>query len=240
MTLRFFSFSRAFAALAALLVSSTAANADVILDDFTNPTPGAQFVIASVNASPYTITTNLGGGTVRTATFTVTSPTPAGPFSLLGVVGGGTVDMFLDSTSSGNAVISHAFGAAIDFSGIGGSTGAVRLSTQSSASFGNPNVAYSLSVLTATGTLSTTGSFANSAGFIDQDVAFTSLTGTGDLSQVTGISLTVNGQTADDFRLTQIGLTTPTVQQVPAPPAVFLALAALPVFGLRRYFSRKA
>ena len=230
--------TRTFAALAAVLMVSAFARADVILEDFTNPTPGAQFVIANTNNSPYTITTDLGGGTIRTANFTVTSPTPAGPFSLLGVVGGGSVDMFFDSTSSGNAVINHAFGAPIDIQGIGGSTGAIRLTTQSFATVGNPDVAYTLQVLTSTGTLSASGSFVNSAGFVDQDVAFTSLTGTGDLSQVTGLNLTVTGNTADDFRLDKIAVTEP--QQVPAPAGVFLALAALPVLGLRRYFARKA
>jgi len=229
--------TRTFAALAATLLVSAFARADVILDDFTNPMPGSQFVIANTNNNPYTITTDLGGGTMRTATFTVTSPSPAGPFSLLGVVGGGSVDMFFDSTSSGNAVITHTFGAPLDIQGIGGSTGAIRLTTQSFATVGNPEVGYTLQVQTATGTLSSTGSFANSASFIDQDVAFTSLTGTGDLSQVTGLTLTVNGGTADDFRLQKIAVTEP--QQVPAPAGVFLALAALPVFGLRRYL-RKA
>ena len=233
--------TRRYLALAILLVAPIAARADVILDDFTNPGSGTQFVIASQNSNPYALDpVNLGGGTIRNAVFTVTSPNPAGPFSLLGVVGGGSADMFFDSTSSGNGVISYTFGAPIDFSGIGGAAGAVRLTTQSQATIGNPNVAYSLSVQTASGTFSGSGSFANSAGFIDQDVLFSSLTGSGDLSQVTGLSLTVTGQTADDFRLDKISLTEPTVQQVPAPPAVFLALAALPVLGLRRYLGRKA
>ena len=230
--------TRTLAAIAALLFVSACARADVILDDFTNPTPGSQFVIANTNSNPYTITTDLGGGTIRTATFTVTSPSPAGPFSLLGVVGGGSVDMFLDSTSSGNAVITHTFGAPLDIAGIGGSTGAIRLTTQSFATVGNPDVAYTLSIATATGTLTASGSFANSAGFVDQDVAFTSLAGTGDLTQVTGLTLTVSGNTADDFRLDKIAVTEP--QQVPAPAGVFLALAALPVIGLRRYFAKKA
>ena len=230
--------TRTLAAVVALLVVSAFARADVILDDFTNPTPGAQFIIANTNSNPYTITTNLGGGTIRTATFTVTSPTPAGPFSLLGVVGGGTVDMFLDSTSSGNAVITHTFGTSLDIAGIGGSSGAIRLTAQSSATVGNPDVAYTLQVLTATGTLTKTGSFVNSAGFVDQDVAFTSLTGTGDLTKVTGLTLTITGNTADDFRLDKIAVTEP--QQVPAPAGVFLALAALPMLGLRRYLVKKA
>ncbi len=231
--------TRTLAAIAALLILSAFARADVILDDFSQPTPGVQFVIANTNSNPYTLPpTNLGGGTIRTATFTVTSPSPAGPFSLLGVVGGGTVDMFLDSTSSGNAVIGYTFGTPLDIAGIGGSTGAIRLSAQSFATVGNPNVAYTLDILTATGTLSATGSFANSAGFVDQDVAFTGLTGTGDLTKVTGLTLTVTGNTADDFRLDKIAVTEP--QQVPAPAGVFLALAALPALGLRRYFARKA
>jgi len=233
MTHRFLALS-----LTILLFASTAARADVILDDFTNPAGGTQFVIASQNTNPYTIVTPLAGGTVRTATFTVTSPTPAGPFSLLGVVGGGTADMFFDSTSSGNGVFSYVFGSAIDFSAISGAAGAVILTTQSQATIGNPNVGFTLSLLTGSGTLTTTGSFLNSAGFIDQDVLLGSFAGSGDLSQVTGLSLTVTGQTADDFRLDKIALTEPTV--IPAPPALLLALAALPAFGLRRFFGRAA
>ena len=232
---------RSFAlAACAVLGLGASARADIILDDFSNPSTGAQFVIANSNNNPYTLTTNLSGGTVRTATFTVTSPTPAGPFSLLGIVGGGTVDMFFDSTSSGNAVIAYALGTPLDFSALSGSTGAIRLTTQSAASLGNPNVAYTLNLLTATGTLTGSGSFLNSAGFIDQNIALSSLTGSGNLSQVTGLTLTINAQTADDFRLDKIALSEPVVVQTPAPPAALLALAALPVFGLRRYFAKKA
>ena len=232
--------TRRYLALAMLLAAPIAARADVILDDFGTPGTGTQFVIASQNSNPYALDpVNLGGGTIRNAVFTVTSPNPAGPFSLLGVVGGGSADMFFDSTSSGNGVISYTFGAPIDFSGIGGAAGAVRFTTQSQATIGNPNVGFTLNLQTATGNRTTTGSFVNSAGFVDQDVLFSSLGGIGDLSQVTGLSLTVTGQTADDFRLDKIALTEPVVQQVPAPPAVFLALAALPVLGLRRYMGRK-
>ena len=237
MSLRVRSFALAACAVFGLGAS---ARADIILDDFSNPSTGAQFVIANSNNNPYTLTTNLSGGTVRTATFTVTSPTPAGPFSLLGIVGGGTVDMFFDATSSGNAVISYTFGTPLDFSTLSGSTGSVRLTTQSAASFGNPNVAYTLNLLTATGTLTGSGSFLNSAGFIDQNIALSSLTGSGNPSQVTGLTLTINAQTADDFRLDKIALSQPVVVQTPAPPAALLALAALPVFGLRRYFAKKA
>jgi len=235
MSLRVRSF--ALAACAALGLGASA-RADFILDDFSNPSTGAQFVIANSNSNPFPVTTNLAGGTVRSAVFTVTSPTPAGPFSLLGVIGGGTVDMFFDSTSSGNAVISYTFGTPLDFSTLSGSTGSVRLTTQSAASLGNPNVGFTLSLLSGVNALSTTGSFLNSAGFIDQDVTFSSLAGTGNLSQVTGLTLTINAQTADDFRLDKIALSETTV--VPAPPAALLALAALPVFGLRRYFAKKA
>ncbi len=222
-----------FAALAVLLAAS-AARADIILDDFSDPrTP---FTITNPNPNPFTTgPTDIGGGTVRNATFTVTSPTP-GTDSLVGGVGGGTVDIFFNSSSSGNGVIGYTFGTPLDFSAVGGSAGAVRLTTQSQPTSGNPEVAFLLSVQTATGTLSKTGSFANSSGFVDQEVALSSLTGTGDLSRVTGLSLTVNDQIADDFRLDKIALTQP--QQVPAPPAAFLALAALPVLGLRRYLRR--
>ena len=237
MSLRVRSFALAACAVFGLAAS---ARADIILDDFSNPSTGAQFVIASQNNNPYTVTSNLAGGTVRTATFTVTSPNPAGPFSLLGVIGGGTVDMFFDSTSSGNAVITYALGTPLDFSALSGSTGAIRLTTQSAASLGNPNVAYTLSLLTSTGTLTGSGSFLNSAGFIDQDIAFSSLAGAGSLSNVTGLTLTINAQTADDFRLDKVALSEPDVVQTPAPPAALLALVALPVFGLRRYLARKA
>ena len=225
-------------ALAVLVAGSTASRADVILDDFSNPHPAAQFLIGSQNANPYTLTTDLGGGTIRTATFGVTSPNPPGPFSLLGVVGGGSLDLFLDSTSSGYAVIKYALGTPLDLRGIGGSSGAIRLTSQSAATVGNPDVPFTLSLFTPTGTLTETGSFVNSAGFVDQDIAFSGFSGSGDISHVTGVSLGVTGHTADDFRLDKIALTQP--QQVPAPPAAFLLLAALPALCLRSYFGRKA
>lgn len=237
MLLRVRSFALAACAVFGL---GSSARADIILDDFSNPSTGVQFVIANQNNNPFPVTTPLAGGTVRSAVFTVTSPNPAGPFSLLGVIGGGTVDMFFDSTSSGNAVISYTFGTPLDFSTLSGSTGSVRLTTQSAASLGNPNVGYTLSLLSGANSLTTTGNFKNSAGFIDQDIAFSSLAGAGNLSNVTGLKLTINAQTADDFRLDKIALSEPTVVQTPAPPAALLALVALPVFGLRRYFAKKA
>ena len=236
--------TRTLAALAVLLIGSAFAQADVILDDFTNPTPGAQFVIANSNGNPYSITTVLPGGPpspFRSAVFTVTSPTPAGPFSLLGVIGGGSLDMFLDSTSSGKAVLTYVFSAPMDFTTISGPAGAIRLTTQSQATIGNPDVAFTLSLQTQSGIpFSTSGSFANSSGFIDQDVPLSGFTGDprGDLTKVTGLTLTVTGQTADDFRLDKIALTEP--HQTPAPAGVLLAFAALPVLGLRRYLGRKA
>lgn len=222
-------------AVCASLGLGASARAEIILDDFSNPNPAAQFIIGTSNNNPYYLATNLAGGTVRTAMFTVTNPTPAGPFSLLGIVGGGTVDMFFDSISSGNAIIGYRFGTLLDFNSLSGSNGAVRLTTQSAASLGNPNVGYTLTLLTEYGTLTSSGSFLNSVGFVDQDVAFSSLAGTGNLSEVTGLVLTINAQTADDFRLDKI-----TVVQTPAPPAALLALVALPVFGLRRYLAKKA
>ena len=230
MTLRSLFPVRLVAAFAVFVAGTTAARADIILDDFSGP------VSSVILGSPMpALQANIPLGT-RDTTFTVTSPNPAGTFSLLGVVGGGSVSMFLDSISSGNAVLQYAFTAPLDLQTIGGATGALRLSAQSSATVGNPDVAYTLQLLTASGTLSSSGSFTNSAGFVDRDVAFSSLTGSGDLSKVTGLTLTVTGQTADDFRLSKIAVT----QQVPAPAGLVLALAALPILGLRRRFARKA
>jgi hypothetical protein len=67
---------------------------------------------------------------------------------------------------------------------------------------------------------------------------YAGFTGTGDLSQVTQVQVTFNdgqnSRVASDYIIDEIKTTT-----VPAPPALFLIAAAVPVMGIRRWMVKR-
>jgi hypothetical protein len=94
-----------------------------------------------------------------------------------------------------------------------------------------------INLITGAGTLSYTGFAADSNTPFTFSANIGDFTGSGDLSNVTGLDVIVNGSTgsrqAADFVLDEISVST-----VPAPPAVVLGLMALPVVGLYRRLRR--
>lgn len=223
--------------LAAALVFglSGTSRADITIDDFSAPNPGIEYLINFSDPNPSVFTTpNISPGISRTVTLTVTSPTPPNINSMSGEIGGvnGIFSMSLNNSSSGNAVINYTFSSPIDFVPTG-QMGSLRYLSSADAGFG-PNVPLNFVLTTASGDLSF-NTFMNLTGtFTPSDVPLSSFTGTGDLTQVTGMSVTILGGQAADVALTMISITTPDVDPIPAPPAALLALLALPALGFRR------
>lgn len=223
---------RIVAAVAFLTAVTAPTRADIVLDDFSQPTPT---VVTNVppQANPTTVVTDLGGGVTRSITYTVnalgSSPTLQGQVSAGGQL---VVDIGFDAGAT--VAIQYSLGS-MNFVPTG-ATGAITLTGQSQLSLGdNLPTTYTLSIATATGTL--TGGGALSPTLTSSPISLASLSGTGDLTQVNGLTLTLNAGRAADFAIDSLGITTPDAPPpnvVPAPPAALLALAVLPVLALRR------
>jgi len=219
------------ATVAALVGAAGSARADIQIDDFSNPDPSKLYFISFATANPFHSSDALANGLTRDVTVTVTAPTPSLPTSANGTLGGGQFSMFTDSLSTANSVISYSgFGSAGlgDFSG-GGSVGLNFTSLDSGGNISNTPIA--IDIQTASGTLSYKGTVDNAGQF---SASLGSFTGSGDLTQVTGLKFTINGDPSlkgADFSVNSV--TTPT-KAVPAPPAAILGLVAFPLLGLWR------
>ncbi len=217
-------------ATAATLGAPAAARADFVLDTFANPSPGQEYLVARDNASPYTSsTTTVSAGVSRSIQVTVVSPNPPNFNSVSGIIGNGAFTM--DSANDGavTAQISYALsGSAGNLAGAGALELAFKnVNPGNDGTVGPP---ITIDIVTATGTLTTTTTIPGSTIPYSQSFAFGSFTGTGDLSQVNTIRITINGgaspQTAVDFAMDEIRVRT----AVPAPPA--LVLAGIGLVGL--------
>lgn len=214
---------------------SGTSRADITIDDFGAPNPGITYLINFSDPNPSVfVTPNIGPGINRTVTLTVTTPNPPVVNSMGGEIGGpaGIFSMSLNNSSSGNAVINYSFSSAINFVPTG-TPGSLRYLSTADAGFGT-NVPLNFVITTASGDLSF-NTFMNLTGtFTPTDVPLANFTGTGDLTQVTGMSVTILGGQAADVALDMLTVTTPQVDPIPAPPAALLALLALPALGFRR------
>jgi hypothetical protein len=232
---------RATLAVAAAVAGATAARADIVLDDFTDPSTAvirSRTGLPSDNTSD--VVTNLPGGTTRTVSFAL-----AGPGTFSGQVGAGVLGVDLGFSSAATVGINYAFGSATNFVpnvAAGGTPGAIVITGSSQTDLDFKPTAFTLNLTTESGTFTATGTLNSSSATTSIDLA--GLSGVGDLTQVTGLSLTVNAGRAADFIIDSIALTTPDAppptNAVPAPPAALLALAAIPALGLRRAVRRKA
>jgi hypothetical protein len=230
---------------AAVLVAGGTAKADIVIDQFSAPTPAVDYLISGLNTNPYVVTTNgIAPGINRTITLTVAPP--VGALSMSGHIGGSYnfFSMSLDNASSGSAVIAYSFATPMNFIpnvALGGAVGALQYLSSADTGFA-ASTPLLFTITTATGTLSFNTTMNVSSAFTPTNVPLSSFTGTGDLTQVTGMSITIQGGQASDVALDAIGITTPPAptNEVPAPPAAVLALLALPALGLRRRMARKA
>lgn len=231
---------------AAVIGTSSAAKADILIDDFSAPNPGISYLISNSNPNGSVfVTNNVQPGINRTVTLTVTSTVVAN--SMGGDIGvtplGSLFSMSLNNSSSGNAVINYSFSSPMNFIpnvASGGAIGALQYLSTADAGFGS-NVPLDFTITTTTGTLSYSTTMNLTATFTPTNVNLASFTGTGDLTQVTGMSITITGGQAADVALDAINITTPPgtpTEPVPAPPAALLALLALPALGLRNRWKK--
>lgn len=231
---------RAVVAVALLAGAVAPAKADFVLDDFSSPNPGTLYT------GPGTLgPTALGSGWSRTATVTLS----AGPSSgVTGVIGtdprtpslGTVFELSTTAASTAYARLDYTVGSPVDWS----VTGANVTGLTTAFTFADLSVPYSVvltdsanNTLTYTGTITGAGTYSAPIG---------SFTGTGNLAAITGVSIYLNqnvvtgaSTTSADFVIDDLTVNN-TPSPVPAPPAALLALAALPVLGLRRAFRAKA
>ena len=226
----------------AVALTGTSARADILIDDFSLPNPATMFAIGP-GPNPTTVTTSLGGGLSRTITLNVTAPTPVSGNRLVGDIGEGTFSANFASNASGTIQIAYNYASAVNFIpnvSAGGAMGDLTFTGAADPGFG-PNTPLTLTIATATGDLTYTGTLPTSPTPSTTSLSLGSLSGSGDLSQVTGVTLDITANTAADLMLDSLGVTTPEAPPaVPAPPAVLLALATVPALGLLRAARRKA
>ena len=242
--LRSLSLRRAVVAVAALALSVATAKADIIIDDFSSPAPATAYAIAP-DPSPLVIVNNIGGGLTRTVTLTVTNPAVPGTNALTGSVGGGLFTASFNVFSSGTAQIAYSYAAPANFIPnvpAGGVVGNLVFAGAGDSGFA-ANIPLTITIATSTGNLTFNGTLPLTPAISTVSVGLAGFTGTGDLASVTGVTVDLTGGQAADLIFDSIGVTTPDAPPtngVPAPAGVLLALAALPVLGLRRAFRKKA
>jgi hypothetical protein len=229
-------------AVAVGLVAAGPARADIVIDTFTDPSVTV-YQIAQFNSSPYsTGGIALSNGLTRNLTVTVASPAVPDFNAASGTIGAGSFSMDVNN----NTV---AF-ASIDYSGFGAGTNDFSAGTSIRLDFINlnpgntatgvaPDLPMTVTISTGSGTLTQTINVAGSGAPFSVDLPFAGFSGTGDLSSIGGLNITLNaadGRIASDFVLDNVVVPT---NAVPAPPALALLLAAAPVLVLRRRMAKK-
>jgi len=227
---------RAMLAAAVIFGAATAARADIIIDDFNSPAIAVDYQIGPQPNGLVISTNNVQPGINRSITLNVTSPTPPLDGSMSGRVGGlvGVFTMSLDAFSSGNSTINYSFTNPVNFVPTG-TSGSLQYQSFADAGQGT-SVPLDFVIMTTTGNLTYNTTMNISSNFVATDVMLSNFTGSGDLTQVTGLSIMITGGQAADVALDSLGVTTPEPpppDTVPAPPAALLALLALPALRLR-------
>lgn len=222
----------------AVALSGASARADILIDDFGLPNPGTSYAIGG-GPNPTVVNTALGGGLNRTITLTVTTPNPVTSNRLVGDIGEGSFSANFASNASGTVQIAYNYSSAVNFIPnvpAGGAIGDLSFTGNGDSGFAS-SIPLTLTVATATGNLTYNGTLPLSQTPSTTTVPLSGLTGTGDLAQVTGVTINMTAGAAADLVFDSLGVTTPAAPPppaVPAPPALVLALAAVPALGLLR------
>lgn len=230
------------AAVLATLAAPSAARADYVLDSFTNPSPGTIYQIALLNSNPYTAPSTAVSATVtRDVTVTVIAPLPPNFNGVSGTIGGGAFSMDTDNATDARSDLTYTLtGASRNLTGATGLDLAfINVNPGNTSTGVATTMPVKIDLVTATGTLSLTTTVAGTAVPLAKTFNFASFTGTGNLSQVNSIKISLNGpagNVAADFALDEIRVRAP----VPAPPAVLLAGMGLVVLAGRSRLRRKA
>ena len=220
------------------------------VDTFDSPTPATYYQILGdprggpQTPSPYTLSTPLGGGVTRDVTVTVVSPTPPGPNSVSGDIGGGIFSMDTNNNSVVTADIKYTLtGSAGNLTGVT----AVELDFNNfDAGTGASSTPVTVSITTTSGTQTVTKLVTESKTAFTESFAIPSLAG-----DVQSIKITLNSnspfdpraslQTAVDFSLDTVRVKGSTnIPGVPAPPALLLAgFGVLALVGRARFTRAK-
>jgi hypothetical protein len=218
------------------------AKADFVLDDFSNPLPASTYSITSAANNPYTSPGVDLGGVTRTAVVTAISGLGGPSSSASGFIGQGFFELSTTAAVTATAQVTYSYAAPQDYTALG-----VTGMTFSFA-FSDLNVPFSVVLTDSTGGASTfTTTAATGPG--SYEALLSNFTGTANLASITGVDVFLNqntitgaNSTSADFLLDEITVqnTPPVVPAVPAPPAIILALAAVPVLGARRFFRKSA
>jgi len=233
---------RNLAVAVAAAAAAGSASADFVIDTFAAPNPGVNYQITAFNSNPWDRTDAIAGGLSRATHVEVTSPIPPQFNAVGGTLGGGSF-----SVDSNNATTAFA---TLTYNGFTSTTGNFSGTNGIQIAFINLNpgnvpsgpvaadMPVTFAIATVSGTLTYTAHVTGYGLPFTVNANYNQFSGTGDLSHVTSVKISLNtgsdSRVASDYILDEIKTTT-----VPAPPAVFLAAAALPVFGVRRWFAKR-
>jgi hypothetical protein len=227
-------------AVAAAIALGGSAKADIIIDNFSAPNPAGYYQISLLNGNPFNRTDAIGGGVSRSLRVSVVSPIPAANNAVSGYIGAGTFSMDTDNATVANSRLVYTGLPANWTMESGIRMSFINLNPGNVPGGGvAPTMPVSIAIATVGGTLTYTANVAGSGLPFSVFAPMSSFSGTGNLANVTSVTVTLNNTSgarqAVDFVLDEIRTTT-----VPAPPAVFLVAAAVPVLALRRRMAKKA
>ena len=237
--LRSLSLRRAIVAVAVLALSVATAKADIIIDDFSSPNPAVGYSLASPVGTTFS---RVDGN--RTLTVTQTQNDFGLTGSTSGLIGttllGGRYVLNTSTGTTAHSNLLYSYGTALNLSSNG---------TILKFSFTSTDLNVPFSVILGDGTNTST-----QVGLVTLPTNLTfNLAGFSgvNLSTISSIELVLNQNVltgastgSADFSIADVKVTTPDAPPptngVPAPAGVLLALAALPVLGLRRALRKSA
>jgi hypothetical protein len=232
-------------AVAAALGAAGSASADILVDNFATPNPQTLYNVLNPNTSPVQIgPTLIAAGLNRTMVATLTAPpTPtSGVTYMNGGIGAGSFSFSLASglpPANGNAVLTYAYTSAQNFSA---ATNLDIFVNSSDGGQGN-GLPIHVAIGTSGGTRTFDGTLNGSVNNVLFSAPLASFGGSGSFSSTNSISITFNdgasgGSPDEDFTISNVSLRVPT-SSVPAPPALFLVGAAVPVLAIRRWNAKR-
>lgn len=236
---------RLLTAAALIAFTSPAFAAFVVIDSFNNPNPG-QFYIVPAIGPPAMFTHSVEAG-IRNTTLQV--DVGSGANALSGTIGfnsffnDGVLEFDSNTFTQARAILNYN-----NFTGSNGNFTTTGIPKFINLNFLNMDPGINVStnmpaldipidvaISTTAGTLSGTFFLGQSTVPVQYQVPIEALSGLGDLSQVLALTITINAGIEQrqrvDYVMTGITLQT---EPVPAPPAVFLGLASVPLLAWLR------
>jgi hypothetical protein len=214
------------------------------IDNFSNPaSPTIALIGPGPNPAVLAGTTPFGFN--RTSTFTVNIPAQPNPLDLIVSQGGGAMDFNSGTFSQAQGVLRYTatsgptmnflvngtpFRLLLSFANI---DPGLNVQTNSTAL----DMPVDIAISTTAGTLSGSTTFVSSPAAVVHEIVLSNLTGFGDLSQVLNMDITFNSNLNGnqrqrvDFVLNGVQFET---NVAPAPPAIFAALAGVPLLAIIR------